>query len=560
MDQLLQESIREWTQKVLLPFLREEVQGQVADYINLAIISADTDKIKDYVFESPKLPEIRGASIRLDELNQGDPLPDYQQGDPRRPQNIREILKYWGLPTESIDNSPPGCIAFAGGGSLMALVPFELNGIKVAEMLCVDIMALYPEKTGKATITCVMESWKIGMTPRDAIKNAISALQRAKEEKALLPFFESHPFVRRCDSCHWRPAVLFKPDPDGIEVARCRVCFEKFCIGKEEKSRWHQEFNRQYKVSSEMATDLSDISKFSNGYIGFVYADGNRLGDWVNNVDSFEKYGQRSRAVSKSIGKAVYEAIHRHLGPNFDRKFEVITIGGDDAIIIVPASWALAIAHDICREFYTQMRKRVQQDLTMSAGVVIADAHTPVYFLRRIAEVLLKNAKSEVKNDKNEGTIDFLVLKSQTMLATDLAHLRGTEPWSIIDPVERARLHLSHGPYTLSELNQLLELVYQGQKVGFSRSQLHTLNQALEKGRSASNLLFLYQQARAREATQKFMLAFQERFCPRPNEDMPPWQKMADRRGRHEYRTAWADMVEIWDFAQGVEENNAHTN
>lgn len=561
MDRLLQKSVQEWRQKILLPFLRDEIPWQIdgENTINLAIISADTDKIKDYVFESTKLPEIRGASIRLDELNQGNPEPDYREGDPRAPQNIREVLRHRGLPDTSIDDSQsPGCIAFAGGGSLMALVPLELNGIKVAEELCADIKALYPEITGKASITCVIEPWEIGMTPRDAIKHAMAALRRAKEEKMLLPFFESHPFVRRCDSCHWRPAVRFSPDPDGIEVARCRVCFDKFSIGREDKSRWHQEFKRLYKVdSAELATDLNDIAEFSNGYIGFVYVDGNGLGDWINDIDRFYEYSQRSRAVRESIRNAVYEAIHCHLGPIFDQKFEIVTIGGDDAIIIVPAGWALAIAHDICCEFSAQMRERDCHDRTMSAGVVIANSHTPVHFLRRIAEVLLKNAKSVVKN---EGTVDFLVLKNQTMLATDLSHLRSTEPLSISDPVERARLHLSHGPYTLTELNQLLELVYQGRKVGFSRSQLYTLNQALKKGRSASNLLFLYQQARAREATQKFMRAFQERFCPRPNEDVTPWETIADRRGWHEYRTAWADMVEIWDFAQEGEGSNAYTN
>ena len=561
MDQLLQESIQEWTQKVLLPFLQKDVQDRVDDEntINLAIISADTDKIKDYVFESPKLPEIRGASIRLDELNQGDPLSDYQPGDPRMPRNIREILKHWGLPIESIDNSQsPGCIAFAGGGSLMALAPLELNGMKIAEGLCADIEALYPETTGKATITCINEPAKIGMTPQEAIERAMTALRRAKEEKAVLPFFESPPFAQRCDSCRLRPAVRFEPDQDGSAVARCRVCFDKFKIGQNEKSRWHQKFEEEHKVSAKRAIDLNEIGESSKGYVGFVYADGNGLGDWVNAVDKFDEYSKRSRAIHESVSKAVYSAIHCHLGPRFDlKKFEIVTIGGDDAIIIVPARWALAIARDICREFCAQMRERdyTNPDRTMSAGVVISDSHTPVYFLRRIAEYLLKAAK---RNVEKEGTIDFLVLKNQVMLAADLAHLRSTEPWSISDPVDRARLNLSHGPYSISELDQLLRLVCQGREAGIPRSQLHTINQDLKRGRFDSNLFFQYNQARAREATQKFMGAFQELFCKRPAEDIPPWQKMTDRRGRNQYRTTWSDMVEIWDFAQ--EGSNAHTD
>ena len=301
-----------------------------------------------------------------------------------------------------------------------------------------------------------------------------------------------------------------------------------------------------------MAENLNDIATYGKRYIGFVYADGNGLGEWINDVDRFDEYSQRSQAVHESVSKAVYKAIHCHLG---QKKFEVVTIGGDDAIIIVPGQWALAIARDICREFCAQMGEHGYPDLTMSAGVVIADSHTPVYFLRLIAENLLKSAKGEVTD---QGTVDFLVLRNQTILATDLAHLRGTEPWCISDPVELSRLFLSYGPYTLTELDQLLGLVCHGREVGFSRSQLHTLNQSLKRGRSASNLLFLYQKARAREAIRKFIRAFEEQFCPRSEQDTLPWQKTTYQRGRHEYRTAWADMVEIWDLAQ--EGNNAHTD
>lgn len=34
-----------------------------------ALLSADTDRTQDFVFESARLPEIRGASRQLDDLN-----------------------------------------------------------------------------------------------------------------------------------------------------------------------------------------------------------------------------------------------------------------------------------------------------------------------------------------------------------------------------------------------------------------------------------------------------------------------------------------------------------
>lgn len=545
--------IERWTNEVLRPVLSGHYESLVGRTDlpggGLALLSADADRIKEYVFESAKLPEIRGASILLDKLNQDTPRADYQPGDARTPLSMREVLSRRGLPDNFIDDpQSPGCVAFAGGGGLLALVP------RVAGMLRADIETLYPDKTGRATIACVWEPWEAGASFREAVERAGAGLRRAKEEKMALPFFESPPFVCRCDSCRWRPAVRFDPDPDGVDVARCRLCYKKIDAGRNQKSRWHHGFETRYEASAQPAADLEDIGRHSNGYIALLYADANGLGDWVSEAESPADYRQRSRAVHESVSEAVYEAIYGHLGPVFDRKFEVITIGGDDALLIVPAAWVLALARDICRGFAARMGEWGYQGRTMSAGVVIADHHTPVYFLHRIAEALLKSAKGEASQ---QGTADFLVLKNQSVLATDLVHLRSTEPWSTADPVGPAWLRLSHGPYSLTELDQLLGLVHQGRAAGFPRSQLYILRQALGRGRLVSTLFFLYQQARARKAARMFMRAYQEQYS-RTLDDMPPWQRMPDRRGRLEYRTAWADLAEIWDFAR--EGSDAHTD
>jgi hypothetical protein len=520
----------------------DEVEVQRAG--GLALLGADADKIKEYVFESAKLPEIRGASICLDGLNQGNPRSDYQQNDPREPSNIREVLKRRGLPCGYIDSlEAHGCIAFAGGGGLLALVPQA-----IAEDLKRDIEALYPYPSGTGTITCVWEPWTQGITFRQAVERVGAKLRRAKEEKKMRPFFESLPFIRRCDSCRRRPAMHFNPEPE--PAYRCRVCYKRWNLGRGQKSRWHQEFERRYNVSAEPAKDLEDIARYSDGYIGFVYADGNGMGDWIAKADSPMEYRRRSRSVHESVHEAVYKAIRCHLRPVFDRQFEVITIGGDDALLIVPGAWALAIARDICRGFAALMEERGYSGKSMSAGVAIADHHSPVYFLRLLSDELLKNAKRKSPEIEEEGTVDFLVLKTQSMLIADLAHYRGTEPLTITMERQKERLHLSYGPYTLTELDKLLALVHQGQAAGFPRSQLYILRQALSLGRFASSLLFIYQQARAmREEIKEFLRAFQEQWCPNAN-DIPPWERMPDYRGWREYRTVWADLVEVWDFAK----------
>ncbi len=106
------EEIRLWREKVLEPVLRgepvDEAEAQRAG--GLALLSADTDKIKEYVFESAKLPEIRGASMILDGLNQGWP-------DDEGP-NIRQLFASRGLPvSREDDEADRSCIIYAGGAA-----------------------------------------------------------------------------------------------------------------------------------------------------------------------------------------------------------------------------------------------------------------------------------------------------------------------------------------------------------------------------------------------------------------------------------------------------------
>ncbi len=122
--------MNEWAQRVLIPILQGQIpdEGIISQFGGIALLSADTDKIKEYVFESAKLPEIRGASMILDDLNQEWPEKgNYQLLDPRSPSNLREIFLHYGLPTRrNKDDQQVDSIIYAGGGSLLALVPLNM--------------------------------------------------------------------------------------------------------------------------------------------------------------------------------------------------------------------------------------------------------------------------------------------------------------------------------------------------------------------------------------------------------------------------------------------------
>ncbi|MFQ3632721.1 MAG: hydrolase, partial [Roseiflexus sp.] len=75
----------------------------------IGLVYGGATKIKGYVFESPKLPEIRGASALLDWVGE---------------HGINQIWQR-SLPVETTDSHHP-CIIFAGGGSFLAFAPADL--------------------------------------------------------------------------------------------------------------------------------------------------------------------------------------------------------------------------------------------------------------------------------------------------------------------------------------------------------------------------------------------------------------------------------------------------
>ncbi len=476
------------------------------------LLAADADRVTDYVFETPGLPEMRGASAQLKWLNLD---------------GIRELLDKAGMPSAFVDDDPPGCLVYAAGGGLLALVPQSK-----AEPLRTEIERLYPQHTGAATTTCVVVPTSPDEVRRgfgDLVRRAGHLLRTAKGQKTTLPFFELLPFTRRCEACRKRPATHFLPPyPGEPPETRCRVCAAKREEGRDRRSEYHEELNVQ------ASRDLEQIADASDEYIGVIYADGNGLGDWFQETDEVIEYRRRSRKVQETVHGAILDALEKHCAGH-RHPFEVILVGGDDVLLIVPACDALPVAQAICQHFEEKM---AADQRTMSAGVVIAEHHTPVYFLRRLAADLLKSAK----RDGRGSTVDFLVLKGQGTRSAEQARERiEMGPETLI---------LNHGPYTLEELDRLLKQVRRGKEAGFPRSQLHALRAALRQGRQASALAFLYQQARARDAVRNFLDDFAQRWSDQAKET-PPWRESRVLRGgAKEYRTPWADLVDVWDFVK----------
>ncbi len=567
------------------------------DYVLLA---ADTDRTQDYVFESTRLPEIRGASMKLNHLN-------------------REVVP--NLLTAAY-HLPPDFIIYAGGGSLLALVR-RSDAAAIAK----EIKDLYLQETGSATITTAVyepttaEEFERGVLAREVTPEHITALlgslapaerarvrayfrtggERAdvfsetsfnarkhfgevvkwvglelrarKEQKVWVPFYEVSPFALRCESCNLRPASIAVKMPDDETRHLCMVCQKKQENRRQVKSRWVEKFvnflmknpvlAKHYNPAAlpdtqiEVAQDIGDIAVASShkGFVGFIYADGNSVGKHMEGQRSIGEYREASTRIFQATENAVYQALAENLQIariNHARQreteidihpFEIITIGGDDVLLLVPGDSALPIAARICQLF-----GELAAPLTMSAGVVIADEHNPIRFLHELAIQLKSSAKAEYSG---HSALDWLVLTSQSTLQTSLDGLRGTPPYQLATEQASQDLWLTERPMSLEKTRVLLRLLKQLRITDFPTSQLHALSASLLDGREESSLFYLYQQARLgreRRVRGEFLENLPHAWGLDANQDPAPWERVLQNNLHVGYRTMLRDLVELYDF------------
>lgn len=656
---------QEWRETILLPLLKcmpgaispevETLLKRPPDEIDLALLSADVDRIQEYVFESAKLPEIRGGSALLTRLNETD---------------LPQIVADAGLPAGFVDDKPPGCIIYASGGGLLALVPASL-----APNLTARIEQLFPAETGQATITCVWrqvtpaevcygwgdravtseqlaERWpNFSSTHRERLARAYSSqeagpvsaelfqqkrgfgqlvqvmgtlLRQKKDGPATVPFLEALPFAARCRICQVRPAeemyFYFEDEPWPL----CSVCYRKTRTqagdenNLEKTSGWAREARssqikdfldwldqnrpdlaRRYwgnwpRPSVHHPQDLNDLGQACcrDGYIGFVYADGNQMGEVLERLPSPQAYRRFSQALRNTLKTAAYQALAenlrpveidltspagRDLGQGPIHPLEPLVIGGDDLMLFVPGDAALPVTVRLCQLFEELIRQELEhiqlpedcRQLTLSAGVVIASSHNPVRFLQKLARELAGSAKRRAYDEKEAGqptsTLDYLVLVSQSMLRRSVNQLRKTPPYFYREGPDRrdkAGRLLTAAPFTLAEVRRLLGLLKLMRQVDFPASQLHGLVAALHQGRRYGSVHFLYQEARLKarlgpdRQDQNLLARLSEIWSYQAERDPIPWHH-APGQPDGVYASILPDLLELYSFVPKEERGDS---
>lgn len=694
-------------------FAQHPLASVPAGWGRIGLVFGGATKIKEYVFESAKLPEMRGASVLLDWLNQV---------------VVPELWK------------AAECVIYANGGDLLALAAAGGEAQRLAQ----EIEQLYASETLTAQSVAVAADYGLlelqyGLRPdrywvddyaaefaTDTVERhglllsyyddpkdhpgwtremlflrrkgfgelatelALKRMWRREGNGGVwrgepsvmareLAHFETLPYTHYCSSCgdrtavvrvpellddlcepcmrkRWvgwrmrkgageedafREATLWQPRCGDIEEEEFPPWFRKFekyldRAAKDEEARhfkegylvdcqgegWHKlriagaPLVEGQRITSPFTLDELGQAASPQNYIGVVYADGNNVGALIERIRTPAAYRQFARRLFLATQAAVFEALATHLQPCVvqDEKrrrvlihpFEIVSIGGDDLFLIVPADRALPVAHRIGvrleelfsngDEGYSERARQSERyrpaalvrdgrpEVSLSAGVVMAARSTPVFFLFDLVEELLRSAKKRAKSLKRAGawggTVDFLSLKSIAMVTTRVSAFRETaltvyqekpvervfEPHpelGIVPMTARDVLHLTACPYSWHEVSGLLATATTLRTVRFPRSQLYQLRELLTRGRFASSLGYLYFSSRMKlEQTALLRQALDVAWCL-PEQEPVPWRRrpsagqggICEQDREIHWETVLGDVMDLLDFVLLSETN-----
>ena len=677
----------------------EQLKQLTEDYSSLwnskiGLIYGGATKIKQYVFEASKLPDVRGASALLDRINLVD-LPAFF-GKHYKSQKSVSISQWLSEHFPDLEAALiPELIIYSTGGNILAFCPPAF-----VDHLCDAIEKRYTYETLTANSCAVGDCFKflelrLGVLPdtidencfwlekyrqnrnhplleayyrqpdvsdpKEQFKNRKSFnelvtkltikfnqrrsgnLTENRPSRRYPPMFETHPYLVRDESERrsaiakideiasqplvsealvrkkivgqiakrqvyqdklptWFTELKLGWQPTGIRIKSWVAEFKEYLEkeeNREQKDKYYSECPEPICYQAKEAGTVRELGNVYNGFIAYIYADGNNMGGYIQKIKTPQDYKIFSQDIFKATKKAVYYALSEHLrphqlknltDPDIENKngdwihpFEIITIGGDDVLLIVPANKALEIAKTLGEKFeellkasgynsdesYTPQEVHRchgdnlptgnnQCELSMSTGVLITAEKTPIYYAEGLTNQLLKSAKERAKVLRKQGyyggTIDFLTMKSVTMIASSIKEFREQ---GLTKEIGTQKLRFYTAPYTLHEIGGLLKAVQALRDADFPRSQLYQIRSLLERGKRTAILNYRYFRVRLTQGKDILKQDFEEAWCSAKTNpgNLVPWMYEDGKRDPEKpeypyYETIWRDLVDLFAFTE----------
>ncbi len=444
------------------------------------LLVTDTPGIKQFVFGTDALAEVRGASALLDRLNRDCTIPTLSES----------------LPAEA------ECIpVFANGGTGQFIL--HVPDTTTAEGAVHALARFYREQTGgDLRIVWGLVPWPEAMPYQEAAREAYFQLRTSRETARDNRTAAQMPLLLECGSSSHLPAL-----PQPYRWGGESLMLSEAVRGKREEARllresgpwigWMDHLSRNgpwpdrgdwRTLRAREAEALEearqrDRAPARKGYVGLVYADGNAMGRLVQELDDQDTCKAFSELVDLSIRDACHQALDevcaeeiaaQRASPDKPRPLpaDILLLGGDDLLVLLPADVTLPFTLCVTEAFEKITRRRIndlppgsaraffekrlktERSLTISCGVALAPAKYPFYLLLDLAEDLLRSAKQggsrapEAKGEKYwaPSYVDFHLIVGPA--GADLAAVREEDyfvgrndtPWRTLRPYSRDRL------------------------------------------------------------------------------------------------------------------------
>ncbi|MDP9119884.1 MAG: hypothetical protein M3O15_00705 [Acidobacteriota bacterium] len=455
----------------------------------LDLILFDTDRIAAYVFESSRPPILTAGSKILRDLNQG-------------------------IADDFADE-----IIFSGGGEGLLLVPSG-HGTEI----CDQIRQRYALKTGGTLgvtadfLAVAPEDFLPGPGPSESphegvrlVSGTQAVLSRLRDrirdrKNSRLPDRAAVPGTGpRCVSCRDRQAGSMRSprkDLDGqSEGGLCTPCGLRLEVGREVIDG----YSFQDLVDNFKATLGDRAHGARSQYLGFLYADGNSMGNLFGRLPSLVDLRFASLAIARVFARTS-ERLREDVASQLPPRKALLSLlgGGDEAIWILPGALAVRAAEQLdswigeaaaeIPGLSSLLAKIASPRLTFGAGLVLCDLAFPVRYQYELANALLKNAKSMFRGEPGTeivSSIDFAVLTDSSPLSEDLDAARKLA-WKTAEPdfLRTCR------PYTCAGFSDLLATARRANEAHLGKSQLYALQTGAAEGRRVFLNHLRYQMAR----------------------------------------------------------------
>lgn len=355
------------------------------------LVSFDIASIKQYVFGTDRLREIRGASALLDQLNRFD-LPEF----------ARQV-------------DPGSKVVFCGGGTGL---------LEVSEDKALDVRKRLQKEFVQATVSGRLNTAHVDVPegPGANIGDLYRTLSaRLRVEKLTTPEFvtePTHPLLLPCSVCGEMYATVWRRGFDDEDRALCISCNNKHehdDLSRRELGvgRWPGFWGQVVQAAGEHGVELAgcqrpeDLGRLLSrtGEIALLYADGDSLGRLLEEAQDLNDLGRRSQAVEASLLSALGEAISGPLRPPPGGllPFDIFLLGGDDLVLATSAENAFETARTLVKGFREASAKRLGQPASLSVGLALAHARYPFRHMLDLSEGALRQAKRERFLAQSEG-------------------------------------------------------------------------------------------------------------------------------------------------------------